>query len=209
MLSGYDAYRIYNSIQLHFTSVNYSYTQTRSPISKFSLESYQKRADRYQYEKLGRNFPNKSSFEDFCACWFFQEKGKSWVGEADPYNCPAYTTFRAYMGAKLYFFERDLKELINIYGSLRQALLTSPSGMPGIINESYQDSSSSFLETFTLIDRALNITDVYDKRYETTPIRDVYRKVVFPVYKFKGFVTLNTTAELESIRALIREYRTD
>ena len=54
-MEGYEVYKIYLALKLHFTKDNYNFF-TFNGKSRASLSSFEKRNDRYFFKKLGKKF---------------------------------------------------------------------------------------------------------------------------------------------------------
>lgn len=78
-MTGYDAFLVYQGIKLHFTTDSYDYIKYNRTY-RCSMETFDKRKDKYSFHKLARKFGTKEELEFFVASVFLSNP-KAWVGE--------------------------------------------------------------------------------------------------------------------------------
>lgn len=79
-MTGYDAFLVYQGIKLHFTTDGYDYINKYNRTYRCSIETFDKRRDKYSFHKLARKFGTKEELEFFVASIFLSNP-KAWVGE--------------------------------------------------------------------------------------------------------------------------------
>jgi hypothetical protein len=104
MNSGYQAYQIYQSLKLHFTSnydaVKYNYK------TAVKQSSFEKRRDRYFFEKLSRRFSRDELIQYFTSNLI--QNPNTWIGDM----CDeVYATYVARHDKLTYMFDQDLRIL--------------------------------------------------------------------------------------------------
>jgi hypothetical protein len=106
MNNGYQAYQIYQSLKLHFTSnydaIKYNY---KTPTKQTSFE---KRRDRYFFEKLSRRFKRDELIQYFTSNLI--ENQNVWIGDMSD---NIYSAFVARYDKLTYMFDQDMKLLAN------------------------------------------------------------------------------------------------
>ena len=106
MNKGYQAYQIYQSLKLHFTSnydaVKYNYK------TAVKQSSFEKRKDRYFFEKLSRRFSRDELIQYFTANLI--ENSNSWIGDMSD---EVYGAYVARYDKLTYMFDQDMKILAN------------------------------------------------------------------------------------------------
>lgn len=77
-MTGYEAFSIYNALKLHFSSDTYDYFKYHGK-SNISIESFEKRKDKYHFYKLSR----RNDAEDYVQFLVsnFLENDKCWAGD--------------------------------------------------------------------------------------------------------------------------------
>jgi len=105
-MSGYIAYQIYQSLKLHFTTdynaVKYNYK------TAVKQSTFEKRRDRYFFEKLSRRFNREQLIDYFTANII--EKNNVWIGDMSD---DVYSDYTARYDKLTYMFEQDMKTLSN------------------------------------------------------------------------------------------------
>ena len=105
-MGGYIAYQIYQSLKLHFTSdydaVKYNY---KTAVKR---DTFEKRRDRYFFEKLSRRFNREQLIDYFTANLI--ENSNVWIGDMSD---DVHKAFVARYDKLTYMFEQDMKYLSN------------------------------------------------------------------------------------------------
>lgn len=106
MNNGYQAYQIYQSLKLHFTTdydaVKYNYK------TSVKQSSFEQRRDRYFFEKLSRRFNKEELIHYFTANLI--ENQKVWIGDMSD---KIYSAYVARYDKLTYMFDEDVKFLYN------------------------------------------------------------------------------------------------
>ena len=104
--NGYQAYQIYQSLKLHFTTdydaVKYNYK------TSVKQSSFDRRKDRYFFEKLSRRFNKEELIHYFTANLI--ENQKVWIGDMSD---EIYSAYVARYDKLTYMFDEDVKFLYN------------------------------------------------------------------------------------------------
>jgi hypothetical protein len=78
MISGYEAFGLYQALKLHFTTDSYDYFKYNGKTS-ISVTSFENRKDKYHFYKLSRKYTNKEDLINFIVANLIEDE-KSWVG---------------------------------------------------------------------------------------------------------------------------------
>ena len=78
MISGYEAFGLYQSLKLHFTTDSYDYFKYAGKTN-ISVTAFENRKDKYHFYKLSRKYSNKEDLINFIVANFIEDE-KSWVG---------------------------------------------------------------------------------------------------------------------------------
>lgn len=82
-MDGYKVYKYYMAIKLHFTNPKYNVFETRGLV-KGTRDTFNKRNDRFIFEKLGNRFPSdKDCIQFFVANFAYSEDTAFYGDEAD------------------------------------------------------------------------------------------------------------------------------
>ena len=77
MYGGFDVYKIYLGVKLHFTSKSYDYIKYGGKVNA-KLETFTKRKDRYFFHKLSTKYGQTDILDFFIANFLTDSKG--WIG---------------------------------------------------------------------------------------------------------------------------------
>jgi hypothetical protein len=157
-LSGYGAYSLYLSIRLHFTSEKYDAIKYNFK-SRATLPSFEKRKDKYFFERLAKLYPSKLDMTYFFVSHMVM--GNEWVGDMleDPSK---YQEWKRYNEAPLYFFEKDLKAIAVEVNEFDAMFLSIDTPIPIVINMIIRGDIRP--ETFLFIDRVTNALSDINRR---------------------------------------------
>src|ERR1043165_446489 len=78
MPSAFETYEIYVSIKAHFTDKKYDYHKFRGKV-KTSVDSFERRRDKFFFEKLGKKYP-KAQLVNFFVANFIRNP-YLWIGD--------------------------------------------------------------------------------------------------------------------------------
>ena len=78
MISGYEAFGLYQSLKLHFTTDSYDYFKYHGKTN-VTVTAFENRKDKYHFYKLSRKYTNKEDLINFIVANLIEDE-KSWVG---------------------------------------------------------------------------------------------------------------------------------
>lgn len=112
-MNGFDAYATYNAFKLHFKSDTYDYF-TFNGKTNLKIASYEKRRDRYQFEKIA----SRISKEKFLSKMLVEQKNNSkfWIGDIlTKENESRYLTWRGFIEAfETYNLKKEISPMLEI-----------------------------------------------------------------------------------------------
>ena len=120
-MSGYDAYCEYISLKNHFTRDNYDYFKYNGKI-RTSVSSFNKRKDKYWYEKLSRQKTDEE-VKNFFIANFVQvdDPGRLWIGELSRNGEAYYIEWIKRQQSLKYLFKEQAEQLLS-QGNLNEVL---------------------------------------------------------------------------------------
>ena len=77
MYGGYDVYKVYLGVKLHFTTKTYDYIKYAGKVNA-TMDSFTKRKDRYFFHKLSVRYGKDEILDYFVSN--FLESNKKWIG---------------------------------------------------------------------------------------------------------------------------------
>jgi hypothetical protein len=130
-MSPFEVYEMYLAIKMHFTQPSYDYFKYSGKV-KSNIESFNKRKDRYFFEKLSRKKARKDVLNYFVSNFIeSSDPSKMWVGEMKISGEDNYLKWKGRVHSFTYLFESDLNTLTEDC-HLYEAII-SKSGHPKII----------------------------------------------------------------------------
>lgn len=78
-MTGYEAFSLYHTLKLHFTTESYDYFKYHGK-SNISVDAFENRKDKYHFYKLSRKYPIKDDLVNFLVANLL-ENSKVWVGD--------------------------------------------------------------------------------------------------------------------------------
>jgi len=147
-MSGYIAYQIYQSLKLHFTTdydaVKYNF---KTAVKQATFE---KRRDRYFFEKLSRRFNREQLIDYFTANII--EKNNVWIGDMSD---DVYNAYVSRYDKLTYMFEQDMKTLSNKGYAFNDICSSTPDFSQSPILEALRGGQIS-IESVVLLDILVN-----------------------------------------------------
>ena len=108
-MNGFDAYKTYLGIKLHFTKKDYDFHRFDGK-TKATLESFEKRNDKYFFTKIAKRYSN--TLVDFFVANLVHDNSK-WVGDfvlSDSER--TYLSWRKKVDGLWYYFSQDIDTLL-------------------------------------------------------------------------------------------------
>jgi hypothetical protein len=143
-INGFQAYQIYNALRLHYSSENYNAYQYNFK-SNVSIDSFEKRRDKYFFHRLAKKH-TIDSIKDFYHANFIE--GKKWIGEMEE---KYYNERQSRLESLTYRFKTDINKLSD-YGF--NELCTCREGQNELLNR--LDRGDINIETVAIIDKLVN-----------------------------------------------------
>ena len=111
-MNGFEVYKIYLAIKLHFTSKNQSYDfHKHNGRTTARLETFTKRRDRYFFHKLSKSYNDKSIVDYFLSN--FVSNTNLWVGDIiGKSGDETYKEWSKKIESLQYYFEQDIDYII-------------------------------------------------------------------------------------------------
>lgn len=169
MIEGYEAYKKYLSIKLHFTKNEYDYFKYNGEINA-KYETFIQRNDRYFFVKVARKYGDRIT--DYFVSNFINNKS--------PYikdmNNDVYLDRQKRIDGLAYYFERDMEQLLRKSEKNFNKIFKVVRGQHPILIKTYLAKRVS-LETLCILNDLLNYTKNFSK-----VIRD---DIIWPTLKLK------------------------
>jgi len=197
-MTGFDVYKLYLSVKLHFSSDKYNFFQYNGK-SRASLSSYEKRNDKYFFDKLANKYKYDALVEYFVSQFTTQDD--IWVGDiVKGRGEKNYYNWRKRKQSLRYTFTSELDQILNTiqepYSTNFDKLFECKPGVHPIILKLYFKKQIS-LETLVILNQVLNFLPALNKVL-TDPIWVTVRN---KISKYSPFLQIDIT----EYRNLIKE----
>ena len=203
-MNGFEVYKIYLAIKLHFTSKGQSYDfHKHHGRTTARLETFTKRRDRYYFHRLSKSYDNKSIVNYFLSN--FVSNTNLWVGDIiGKTGDEHYKQWSKKIESLHYYYEQDIDYIIErmIAKDIKfNDLFLSINGQHPPIVKMFLSKKINF-ETLIVLDDILKFTKKLNK--------DITEKVLWPklfdrMKRYKPFLSYNITKYKISLRDKLKE----
>ena len=203
-MNGFEVYKIYLAIKLHFTSKNQSYDfHKHNGRTSARLETFTKRRDRYYFHRLSKSYDNKSIVNYFLSN--FVSNTNLWVGDIiGKAGDEHYKQWSKKIESLHYYYEKDIDYIIERMTTKDikfNDLFLSIDGQHPPIIKMFLAKKINF-ETLIILDDILRFTKKLNK--------NIKEKVLWPklfdrMKRYKPFLSYNITKYKISLRDKMKE----
>ena len=199
-MNGFEVYKIYLAIKLHFTSKKQSYDfHKHLGRTTARLETFTKRRDRYFFHKLSKSYNNSTIVDYFLSN--FVSNTNLWVGDIiGKSGDDHYKQWTKKVEALHYYYEQDLDYMLERKIEFDD-IFTSKDGQHPPILKMFLSKRINF-ETFIILDDILSFTKQLNKK--------INEKVLWPklydrMIRYRPFLKYNITKYKKSLRNKLKE----
>ena len=203
-MNGFEVYKIYLAIKLHFTSKRQSYDfHKHNGRTTARLETFTKRRDRYYFHRLSKSYDDKSIVNYFLSN--FVSNTNLWVGDIiGKTGDEHYKQWSKKIESLHYYYETDIDYIIDRMTTKNikfNVLFLSIDGQHPPILKMFLAKKINF-ETLIILDDILKFTKKLNK--------DITEKVLWPklfdrMKRYKPFLSYNITKYKISLRDKLKE----
>jgi hypothetical protein len=181
-MNGFEVYKLYLAIKLHFTSDSYNYF-TFNGKTRTTLQSFEKRRDKYFFKKLATKFSQDELIQYFVA--HFIQNQDTWIGDISKIQSSSvYTEWLKKIQSMSFVFSNDVENLLkdNNFEEIFKVKTTHPPLIKKYLSQSIT------LETLVIFNQLLNFIKDFDKSIQDPIIwPDLKRKVL----KYEPFLSID------------------
>ena len=203
-MDGFEVYKVYLAIKLHFTSKNRSYDFHRhGGRTTAKLETFTKRRDRYFFHKLSRTYNSTNVVDYFVSN--FVNNSNLWVGDIiGSTGDESYKEWSKRIESLHYVFEQDVDFILDAMMANDMDfddIFTSHNGQhPPILKMVL--SKKICVETFVILEDILSFANRLDK--------DIMETVLWPklhdrIVRYKPFLKFDTPRYKMTLRKKVKE----
>ena len=190
MYGGFEVFKLYLAVKLHFTTDTYDYEEYGGKVN-CKLETFTKRNDRYFFHKLSKRYNERDILDYFVAN--FTLNSNKWIGNLIQNDGrDIYLDFKKRKESFGYHFRSDLVAISNDFTnrglSFDDGFLCSGGQHPRLLRLLIQKRAS--FQTIVALNHFLSFTKNWDKEITENV---VWPKISSTIAKLKPFVKFNTT----------------
>lgn len=182
-MDGFEVYKTYLALKLHFSKDNYNFF-TFNGKSRASLQSFEKRKDKYFFKKLGTKYDQKE-IVDFLVSHFIVD-GNCWIGNISVNKSKTYSDWKNKMQSMSFVFQNEMDALSDIQEDFDSLFKVTNGQHPIILKEHLAGNVS--LETMVILQKLINYIPYFTKKI-SEPI--VWPEVKKKVVKYEPFISLD------------------
>jgi hypothetical protein len=198
-MTPFETYRTYLAIKKHFSDPKYDFYKYNGKM-RASEATYNKRKDRYYFERLSRNIPNDKELINYFVCYFSSCVNPSnlWIGDMMSLGSDSiYKNWNKINQSLNYTFKEETKSLLQI--AKLNELFDTKNGHP-ILLKKYLAGTLS-LQTLVIYD----IIFAYSTRWDKVLTDPMWELVSQKIKKYKSFITINPTEYKLIITNILKE----
>lgn len=182
-MDGFEVYKTYLALKLHFSKDNYNFF-TFNGKSRASLQSFEKRKDKYFFKKLGTKFDQKE-IVDFLLSHFLED-GNCWIGNISIHKSKTYSEWKNRIQSMSFVFENEMGKLSDVEENFDSLFRVKDGQHPIILKEHLSGNVS--LESMVILQKLINYVP-----YLTAKISDpiVWPEVKKRVVKYEPFLSVD------------------
>ena len=203
-MNGFEIYKVYLAVKLHFTSKNQSYDfHKHGGRTTARLETFTKRRDRYFFHKLSQSYNDTNAVDYFVSN--FVTNTNLWVGDIIGNSGDEnYREWSKRIEALHYYYEQDIEYLLERMTANDMQfddIFTSKDGQhPPILKMVLSKKIS--VETFVILEDILSFAKQLDK--------DILETVLWPkmhdrILRYKPFLKFDTPRFKITLRKKVKE----
>ena len=199
MITGYEAFGIYQALKLHFTTENFDYFKYNGK-SKISVTSFENRKDKWFFYKLSRKFVNKKDMTNFIAHNFIEE-GDVWSGALLEEKAETNHQLHQKINESLtYTFKNDCKNLFGDSIDPNKYLEVVDGQYPELLKKALQKDIS--FETLCVLNKILNFFPMWNKKINDTVFWPTFKR---KIEKYTPFMEIDVEKYKKILKDIINE----
>lgn len=189
MIHGFDVYRTYLAMKLHFGSEKFDFFQYDGKVNAKET-TYQQRNDFYFFETIARKY-NEAEIKEYMLASFVEasDPTKVWIGDIKRAGKDCWLVWAKRQQSLAYIVEQDLNvlaEQLEEIGTFNN-LFETMGGHPPLLKLFIKRRIC--LETIVILDMVLGFMNQWDNSMKDP----LWEQLSFKIKKYKPFLSINTT----------------
>ena len=196
-VSPFETYQHYLSLKNHFTNPKYDFFKYGAK-TRASVTSFNKRKDKYWFEKTSRKYNDKEVVEFLVSNFTATDNPQNlWIGEIINSGERTYADWRKRQQSLTYLFKEQSNELL-LENELEN-LFNCTKGHPILLKRFLSGSVS--LETLTIFDKIFHFSKNFDKKLDDP----VWESVSLKLKKYSPFLNIDMFQYKKILREILNE----
>ena len=194
----FETYQTYLSMKSHFTNRKYDFFKYGGK-SRATMTSFNKRKDKYWFEKTSRKYSDKQILDFLLANFVIADNPQNlWIGEIINSGERTYAEWMRRQQSLTYLFKEQSRELLS-NEKLNEVLRCSKNKHP-IVLKKYLGGEIS-LETLTILEKIFSFVKDFDKKLDDP----VWESVSLKIKKYIPFININVFQYKTILRKIVHE----
>lgn len=180
-MTAFDCYKTYLAFKNHFTKDTFDYFKYGGKTNA-SVASFNKRRDRYFFEKMSRQKKDDEIVDYFTAIFSqCDDPQRMWIGEIIQTGDEKYKTWQKKVQSMSYLFRQEMEQLLD--GIEFNSVFECENGRhPTLVKEHLKKNIS--VESLVILDAIVGYKKQFDKKLDDF----VWKTVSLKVDKYKPFL---------------------
>ena len=196
-MSPFETYQTYLSMKSHFTNRKYDFFKYGGK-SKATVTSFNKRKDKYWFEKTSRKYSDKEIVDFLLANFVSTDTPANlWIGEIINSGERTYADWIRRQQSLSYLFKEQSNELLS--ESKLEDVFNCSKGHPIILKRFL--SGKLCLEAFVIYDKIFQFVQNFDKKL----VDPVWETVSLRIKKYDPFININMFQYKKILREIVNE----
>ena len=196
-MSPFETYQTYLSMKSHFTNSKYDFFKYGGK-SRATVTSFNKRKDKYWFEKTSRKYSDKEIIDFLLANFVSTDNPQNlWIGEIINSGERTYAEWMKRQQSLTYLFKEQSTELF-LENEL-ETVFNCYKGHPMVLKRFLSGKLS--LETFVIYDKIFSIVKDFDKKL----LDPVWETVSLKIKKYTPFLNIDVFQYKKILREIVNE----
>lgn len=196
-MSPFETYCKYLCIKNHFCKSKYNYFKYQGK-TKAKIEAFNKRKDRYWYEKMSRKYSDKEILELLVSNFALSYNPQTlWIGDIINSGENTYKEWIKRQQSLSYFFKEQSKNLFS-NGDIKK-IFDCSKGHPLVLKKYL--SGELYIETLIIYEQIFSFAKDFDLKF-TDP---VWETVSLKIKKYMPFINTDVSQHKKNLREILDE----
>jgi hypothetical protein len=181
MMTGYEAFSVFQALKLHFTSDTYDFFKYNGK-SRISVDAFENRKDKYHFYKLSRRLIDRDELIMFIVANFLHNEN-IWVGDLLTEESETiYRQRQKVVQSLSYIFENDCRKLFDGIDNPNDFLKVNDGEYPILLTRTLQKDVE--IETLCILNSILKFVPHWNKSIDDTIRWPLYNRKIIKYSEF-------------------------